>query len=839
MRLLSRLANLAVKVLGFLLFGFALLALIHGIFGLRVGFNEGRFGFNSDWNDRHEIYRVVAVIPGMPAERAGLQAGDIVGSLNGTRITRQNVNRVFRDALAGSELTFTIRRGDQRLVIRITRQLLPLYRRLVGILFLLLIPMLTMAYLFVGLWGVFKRPSAITRLIAMVCFLIAGLSSTLNVSSASSWISERLYFFQIQGAVSILSLLAPAFWLLLFLRFPQPHPLYRRRPHLTAALVFSLPLSLLACILFWPTGFALKNLGLIVVAAYMGFYFSAGVVVFARQAARETDILKRRQFQLMRFGIKYGVICLLTGFSVLLVDIFVLAPRGIDLDWAVFYVFLLTQLGGLIIPFTFLNSFFGHRILETESALKRRLRYLAASAALLLVYLVAAFNLGRWFVSRLQLRDPSVMVLFILILSLTFAPLNRLVLRWLDQRLYPERNRYRESLRDLIRRLPGFMEAQDLFAQVKAWLQNTMNIQTVHLLAVDPSRASALPFKPASPRSVLNRMENNCCFFWDQLGERERSEIEEEEARWARDNHVSITLPMIARGELVGLLNLGQKGNREDFTGDDLEIFREAADQVAIYLQNIRLQYEYLEKKRLDKEFELARDIQSHLLPQALPIVPGLEIATHYQPCFEVGGDYFDIIPLEGSRTALAIADVSGKGAGAALLMANLQASLKMALNLPASLGEIVTRINHLFHQNALSTQFITFFIGAWDASTRSLEYVNAGHNPPLLHRLDGSLLRLYPTGIGLGIRSDSSYRMERLELQPGDTLTIYTDGIEDFFNPDGQAFGSGRLAEAILRHAGQPPRAFIDLLFRDLDAFAAGERPNDDLTIIVARAMK
>ena len=263
----------------------------------------------------------------------------------------------------------------------------------------------------------------------------------------------------------------------------------------------------------------------------------------------------------------------------------------------------------------------------------------------------------------------------------------------------------------------------------------------------------------------------------------------------------TITVPMNYRGEQVSILNIGQKKNQEDFTGDDLEIFQEAAYHTAMTIQNVKLQAEHLEKKRLDKELEVARDIQTHLMPRDIPEVKGFQIDGKYIPCFEVGGDYFDIIPIDDNKTVLVIADVSGKGAGAALLMSNLQASLKMAISVSLPLTEIVYRINNMIFKNSLSSQFITFFICIWDAKTKSLQYINSGHNPPLIIKENDKIKKLFPTGIGLGIRENKKFRSKKISLSVNDILVIYTDGIEEFFNKKLEPYGLKRMIQNFLKN--------------------------------------
>lgn len=339
-------------------------------------------------------------------------------------------------------------------------------------------------------------------------------------------------------------------------------------------------------------------------------------------------------------------------------------------------------------------------------------------------------------------------------------------------------------------------------------------------------------------RSVLAKTKNGTNFFWDEIPEEASDIIEEEEKSWALQKGISITIPMISQGEQVGILSIGKKKNNEDFNGDDLEIFQEAAHHTALAIRNIKLQSANLEKKRLEKELEMARNIQTQLIPRQIPVIEGLQVHGENKPCFEVGGDYFDIIPMDEQKAALVIADVSGKGAGAALLMSNLQASLRMAISVALPLKEIIYKINNSIFENSLPSQFITFFIGVWNQQSRSLQYINAGHTPPFILRNNNRIKKLSPTGIVLGIKENQTYKCQNISFATNEILAIYTDGIEEFFNYQLEAFGVERMIKTFKENKRLHPQEIIQKLFKELKKFAGGKESYhcDDLTIIAAK---
>ncbi len=839
-RLVSKSGSSLVKLVGIFLLIYSIMTIVQGFYGLRVSFRHGQFGFRYEMLKDLPAMIVTGIEAGYPAQQAGLKPGDRILKVNGQALDPQNMLTLWGNAVAGSQISLTVQRNDQIMEMQLTRELLPMLDRLIRVLFYLIFPVLMLAYILVGLWGIFKHSSFITSLIALVCFFFGTMISSVTLSQVSSPLTEIFNFYQIKEIVTMIcSLLAPAFWLFLFVNFPQKADFYKKHKYLVTFLIFLLPAAIMAFVLIFPE--MVKNNDIPALVALFIFevtYIAAGIIVLSKGAKREKNILKKRQYHLIKFGIKYGALAILLGFGCLYSYFFWLSGLPVYVAWIVFFLFLVTQVVGLIVPFTFLNSFFQNKILETESALRRRLRYLGATSGLFFIYLLAAFFIANWIITGFQLTDPSFIVLIVLVLSLTFSPLQNRILRWLEERLYPEKTKYKNSLKELIRRMSSFIEESQILENLSRWISETMGIYPIYAISIERITVTNIPLKIHSPRSVLAKTKSGANFYWDEIPEEAGDIIEEEEKRWALQTGISITVPMISRGEQVGILSIGKKKNNEDFNGYDLEIFQEAAQHTALAIQNIKLQSEHLEKKRLDKELEVARNIQTQLMPRQIHGIEGLQVHGEYKPCFEVGGDYFDVIPIDECKTALVIADVSGKGAGAALLMSNLQASLRMAISVTLPLKEIVYKINNIIFENSLPSQFITFFIGVWDQQSKSLLYINAGHNPPFILGTNNRIKKLSTTGIALGIKENQAYKCQNINLTANEILVIYTDGIEEFFNYQLEAFGVERMIKTFKENKRLHPKEAIQKLFKELKNFAGGKESYhcDDLTIIVAK---
>lgn len=823
--MIKKITDNIVRIIGIFSLLFCIAAIGHGIFGLKHSHMAGRFGLAYSFDHEKAQLEIAFTTEGFPAEEAGLKEGDIVLSINDQKITRYNYNKLWGEGIAGTTLTLEIKRGSEIMEISLTRKLLPLFERLVFLLFLIVLPLVMTSYVIVGLWGIFKAPSFITNLIALVCFAFAYFLYEINISAFSSPISEFLYFHEIKNILFILgSSLAPIFWILLFLHFPEENKFFSKHRKLFLLIISLIPLAILLWLAFYPD-ILTQTVKYLILTIYMFIYISSGIWILDDGASKVSSVLKKRQYHLMKFGIKYGALFILAGMIPIVIRPF-LFPGASDLIAIIInYFFIFTQVCGLILPFTFLNSFFQNRILETESALKRSLLYIGASTALFLVYMFIVFYISTWMIIGFEVTDPSIIILFILIVSITFTPLNNKILKWLEIRLYPERTRYRESLHHIIKKMPEFIDTESLLSFIANWMENTMGIHPVYTI-----KTQNTDMLIDDKNGIYRDLKSGKIIFWDEL-----NDLNTKKPAFI-DNKISLSIPMIHQKELMGVLNIGKKENNQDFNGDDLEIFRDISEHTAIALKNIKLQADYLEKKRMEKELEVARSIQVHLLPKSIPKLNGLELDSLYIPCNEVAGDYFDIIPLEDKKTALVIADVSGKGMGAALLMSNLQASLRMALSLSVSLNDIFFKINDLICKNSLKSQFITFFTGLWDIEKKELIYINAGHNPPLLFRENGSIQSLSPSGTAMGIKPHQHYKTSSVRFFNNDILFIYSDGIEEYFNEDLDLYGIDNIKRVINNNKDKDPKEITEYLMKDLRDFAGKAPQKDDITFIVSK---
>ncbi len=245
------------------------------------------------------------------------------------------------------------------------------------------------------------------------------------------------------------------------------------------------------------------------------------------------------------------------------------------------------------------------------------------------------------------------------------------------------------------------------------------------------------------------------------------------------------------------------------------------------------------ERSLLENDLELSQKVQRALLPHNVPEIRGLEVAAFSQPARIVGGDYFDFVRMKNGCHAIVIADVMGKGMPASMLMASLQASLRILAPENAEPADVVARLNHLFNHNIRLTKFVTLFLAKYDERTRELTYSNAGHNPPLVRKANGSIEALLPTGAAIGLIEQTDFSQKSITLQPGDKVMLYTDGVVESMNSNEQLFGQERLENLLHANSAASARGIIGSLKSELQQFSGASTPIDDTTVIAINVVK
>ncbi|MCG8608146.1 SpoIIE family protein phosphatase [bacterium] len=295
-------------------------------------------------------------------------------------------------------------------------------------------------------------------------------------------------------------------------------------------------------------------------------------------------------------------------------------------------------------------------------------------------------------------------------------------------------------------------------------------------------------------------------------------------------------IPLRIQNETKGVVALGDKITKLDFYPEELDFLTTLGNLSMISIENARLFEETLEKQRLEEELQIASEIQKQLLPKACPEIKKYKIAALNISSRQVGGDYYDCFQIDEDKYAVCIADVSGKGAPAALIMSNLQASLHSLVSLGIDIGDMTSRINNLIYRNTAMDKFITYFFALLDTKANTLTSCNAGHNPPYLFHSDGTFQTFDHGGIILGMMPNMPYETETVHLKPGDCVVMFTDGVSEAMNAEEDEFEEKRIEACILENYELSADQILEKLIDAVKDFSAGQPQADDITSLIIK---
>jgi len=290
-------------------------------------------------------------------------------------------------------------------------------------------------------------------------------------------------------------------------------------------------------------------------------------------------------------------------------------------------------------------------------------------------------------------------------------------------------------------------------------------------------------------------------------------------------------------GEIIGVLQALNKLDGTPFTDEEISLFSAFANQAAIAMENARLHAEELEKQRLEQELTLAHQIQQRFWPDKLPTIEGISISGISVPALQVGGDYYDFIPIGQNQLGMTVGDISGKGVPAALLMATLRAMLRTQVENRHSVSDTIFLVNNAIFRDTSDEKFLTLFYCVLDTETQNLTYVNAGHTPGFLYNMHSKEEKYLEIGGTLvGFLENFPFQEGYESLDSGSVLLLYSDGATDALNPQNEEFGAERLYSLIRENSHLNARDLIGLIYQKVVEFSNGTQQFDDITMIALK---
>jgi sigma-B regulation protein RsbU (phosphoserine phosphatase) len=824
------------------------------------------------------------------AVEAGILPGDTPVAINGVRLLDDATwQQALSTAKVGEKVIFTMARTDENgqtsnLDLAVTGQPLQMSLgqtisdSLITVIFLLLLPALSFS---LGFYVALVRPRDPLAWVLLMLLLSVGSIATEGGSSGT-----LIYFFQ-QTMMNFWGI-----WMLLFgIYFPERWDGDKKFPW--AKWILLVPLMLCGVLNFF------EQLGRLfgwrwlwepidnLTAPYDKYFTILAMVAtglfFALMAVKSGTLENkdsRRRLRILYVGTS---LAMLPALSVVIIRI--VGGGGdsfFELVPAWYAIFALVAL--LLFPLTMAYVIVVQRAMDVSVVIRQGLQYALAKNGVLVLQILLSFGVivaAASFVSNTETNRPQ-KIIFIA-LGITGVFLIRMLAGrikiWTDRRFFREAYNSEQILTELSEDVRTMVETRPLLEtvsnkiseslhvpQVALLLRNGASFQPAHALGYDSPPVAALN---ENARTIEKLKKNEpVMVYQDDKNSWVNEEASEDEREDLRELNSQLLLPLGSKENLSGVISLSPKRSEEPYSPNDLRLLKLVAAQTGMALENSRLTEaivsEASQKERLNRELEIAREVQERLFPQDLPEIAGLEYYGACRPALGVGGDYYDFIELPEGRFGIAIGDVSGKGIGASLMMASLQASLRgQALHYKNDLAELMKQVNTLVYEASTSNRYATFFYAQYLPETRMLSYVNAGHNPPFLLRpvsspgfqpalseappeggtqnsSDFEILRLEEGGAVVGMLPTMlvNYAQGEIELKKGDLLVGYTDGISEAMNPAEEEWGEENMCEQLKACYGRSAEEILHFIVERADEFASGAKQHDDMTMIIIKVM-
>jgi len=496
----------------------------------------------------------------------------------------------------------------------------------------------------------------------------------------------------------------------------------------------------------------------------------------------------------------------------------------------------LSKLIYILIPLSFAFGILKYRLMAIDLIVRKTVVYAGLTGFIVAGYFLIVGVFGVILVAVAGVRSQSLTVIATVVVALLLVPARNRIQAFVDRRLF-HRERAYDDARE---RLSAHVRTAEALGPLLAWMadevQAALGSRTVAILVREPDgrrlrAATTVGLSDAARASVAVPADGRLAASTGDVVRVDAATAHADDADAVTRTGARLAALARHRGEVLGMIVVGGELGRDPYDQEDERFLGDAAAELGLALAT-------LQSRRVELEFDEAREIQRSLLPRQLAQMDGVDVAAHWEPAREVSGDTYDVVPLDDHRLGLVIGDVAGKGMSAALLMSSLQAAVKAVAIAGAAPEEVCERVRAVVLQNLTGGRFTTLFYGILDRSAGTFTYCNAGHTPPLLLRADRSATWLEAGGPVIArLLADQPYRGAVAAVAPGDIVALFTDGVTEATSPSGDQFGEDRVVATLTARNDEPASQLARRLAETARTFADGDA-QDDVTVLLARVI-
>lgn len=647
------------------------------------------------------------------------------------------------------------------------------------------------------------------------------------------------------------------------LLFPEPLPFYQRHkrllqlafiPHIfhIILVIFLLDIDKLISIVDFDA--SIPILGLVVgfissilklITGFLGFLFSFHTRFFSlinfAYVMFSIYFLHKGFRQIKNPALKTQVIIVIVGILAA-IGLYVIAfiiPTILSLKFPQGIREVMIIIALIVGPGSIAWSIIKYRFLDIGLIARQSLVYTITTAIVVGGYLLIITQLSSLFFSILGFQSQILEILIVVILLLFFQPIYSQVDDFVRRLFIRSRGDYRHLMEEFSKELITVFDMNRLSTIINDTLNQKMFIERTYFALKQEERNSYKLIGESREFSLEKEI-------LDLLLEKQQPIFIDSIKRLIREGYFAghlieqgghLILPLTDKGVLVGIISTSKKVAGFRYTYEDITLLSVMANQVVVSINNAQLYAESLDKQRLEEELAVAHQIQMNLLPKSVPVHEKYEFAAFNHPSRQVGGDYYDFLKTSNGRICSVVADVSGKGVGAALLVARLQAVLQTECQRGQPIDVMLTGINNFLVNSTTPDKFVTMFFCELDCENGYLFFCNAGHNYPFILKNNNEIEYLKEGGLVLGAFADAKYQQAKLNLEKGDILVIYTDGLSEAFDDNDEEYGEERLISDVRKAQSKSAQFICGHLIKNIRQFAADSVEVDDMTLVVIKA--
>jgi phosphoserine phosphatase RsbU/P len=820
--------------------------------------------------------RPIATFVRPEAQQAGLREDDELAAINGRPFTGTAVfGEAFAKAKPGDTLQVTARTpgdsAERTVTISLVRATFTLSWATASVIVLKVV--LPFFSILLGFWVVLARPR--DRSAWLLLGVLLGVANLFS-ADVETWGRGIRDVAELQRMTC--NTLWPLFMLYFGLYFSEPFPADRPRWYLRVATRILVPAVVLSAVVdiilrlgeienfaavapLYALWRHISVIGEIAAIAATSCFFAFVGMKFGMAVSPDT----KRRLRLLYAG---TTVAMTPTFVLILVNA---VTGGGELEKKFPEWLVLSALALIILfPITLAYVIVVQRALDVRVVLRQGLQYALARGTVRVVRGLLSIGLIWASVSLLeQSRSNSLRFYFIIaaaiVVGLGLRHFGDWLRAWTDRRFFRDAYHAEQILASLSDEVRAIVEKQPLLERVATKIAEALYISRVAVLVHDgafyrPAYAMGYGEAPAvefpetaeTVRRLRREPEPEHVYFDDEDSWVNSVAMTDDERARLEALGSQLLLPLSVKQNLLGVISLGEKKSEEAYSGTDVRLLKSVAAQTGLALANAELTTamaeEVARREKLNREVEIAREVQERLFPQKLPPIPGLDYFGRCRTALGVGGDYYDFLALPEGKLGVALGDVSGKGIAAALMMASLEASIRSeAMRAGNDLAGMIARVNQMIFDASAEDRYATLFYAQYDPTTRRLLYVNAGHCAPMLFRRVSEQSGQGATpverldqagGPVVGLMPKCPYEQAEVLMSPGDVLVIYSDGISEAMNPSLEEWGERRLIDSVGSPNGQPAQELIARIMQSADTFASGAAQHDDMTLVVLHAV-